>query len=203
MISIKNVVSLAGVLLIVFSVAVCFGADSTAAKSSNPVVVMETSMGDITVELYQDKAPKSVANFLEYVKSGFYNGTIFHRVIKGFMIQCGGYTEDNKSKSGKKAPIENEATNGLKNEVGTLAMARTTEINSATSEFFINTKNNASLNHRNDTDGFGYAVFGKVTGGMDVVYKIENTKELAMNEMGEKAKPVTPIVIKSVKLKGE
>jgi cyclophilin family peptidyl-prolyl cis-trans isomerase len=131
-------------------------------------------MGNITLELFADKAPKSVANFLEYVKSGFYNGTIFHRVIKNFMIQGGGMNAELGRKAGLRAPIENEATNGLKNELGTIAMARTNEINSATSQFFINTKNNTSLNYRNDTDGFGYAVFGKVTAGMDVVRNIEN-----------------------------
>jgi peptidyl-prolyl cis-trans isomerase B (cyclophilin B) len=175
MISIKNAVSFMVILLMLLCVTICFGAEETKAGTSpNPSVVIETSMGNITLELFADKAPKSVANFLEYVKSGFYNGTIFHRVIKNFMIQGGGMNAELGRKAGPRAPIENEATNGLKNEVGTIAMARTNEINSATSQFFINTKNNTSLNHRNDTDGFGYAVFGKVTTGMDVVRNIEN-----------------------------
>ena len=142
-------------------------------KKVNPSVIIETSLGNITVELNQEKAPKTVANFLEYVKTGYFKGTIFHRVIKGFMIQGGGLSADMKNKP-TQSPIENEATNGLKNTRGTIAMARTAEIHSATSQFFINTVDNSFLDHRSTSpDKFGYCVFGKVTSGMDVVDKIE------------------------------
>jgi len=142
-------------------------------KKVNPSVIIETSLGNITVELNQEKAPKTVANFLEYVKTGYFKGTIFHRVIKGFMIQGGGLSADMKNKP-TQPPIENEAANGLKNTRGTIAMARTAEIHSATSQFFINTVDNSFLDHRSTSpDKFGYCVFGKVTSGMDVVDKIE------------------------------
>ena len=137
------------------------------------MVKLETSMGDIEVELYNDKAPKSVANFLDYVKEGHYDGTIFHRVINGFMIQGGGFTADMKQKP-TKSPIENEADNGLKNEAYTLAMARTQDPNSASAQFFINVKNNDFLNHTSKPpQGWGYAVFGKVIKGQGVVNKIK------------------------------
>jgi len=172
---IKNAVSSAIILLMLLSITICFGAETQAVKSSNPSIVIETTMGNITIELYADKAPKTVKNFMGYVMSGYYTNTIFHRIMKNFMIQGGGMTADMRRKPGLWAPIENEATNGLKNEVGTIAMARTSEINSATSQFFINTNNNTSLNHQGESpDKFGYAVFGKVTAGMDVVTKIEN-----------------------------
>ncbi|MBM4269937.1 MAG: peptidyl-prolyl cis-trans isomerase [Deltaproteobacteria bacterium] len=145
-----------------------------AAVQKNPTVTIKTSMGDITAELYADKAPITVKNFIDYAKAGYYDGTVFHRVIPGFMIQGGGMTADLSPKPGTKAPIKNEATNGLKNQDGTLAMARTGVVDSATSQFFINVKDNAFLDHKSATpQGFGYAVFGKVTGGMDVVRKIE------------------------------
>ena len=186
----------AGILL---SLSALPAAVPVAAQSSNPVVVIETTMGSISVELFRDKAPKSVENFLAYVKDGYYRGTVFHRVIKGFMIQGGGLTASLTRKQ-TKPPIPNEAGNGLKNERGTLAMARTSDINSATSQFFINTVNNASLNHRGESpDQFGYAVFGKVIDGMDVVDKIEavatTTKGSYQNV------PVTPVAIKAVVLK--
>ncbi len=169
-------------------------AQSAQAKEK-PVVIIETSVGDITVELNSDKAPISVENFLGYVKDGFYGGTIFHRVIKGFMIQGGGVTVDGQGKK-TKAPIRNEATNGLKNTRGTLAMARTGEVNSATAQFFINTVDNGFLDHKSlNPSEFGYAVFGKVTAGMDVVDKIEK----APTKPGDW--PVDPVVIKSVKMK--
>jgi len=140
--------------------------------AANPTVKLSTNMGDIVIELDQARAPKSVSNFLSYVKDGFFNGTIFHRVIPGFMIQGGGFTED-LQKKGTKAPIENEANNGLKNTRGTVAMARTPDPNSATAQFFINLVNNDFLDYRSPTpDGWGYAVFGKVTQGMDIVDKI-------------------------------
>jgi len=139
------------------------------AQAANPKVLIKTSKGDITVELDQDKAPITVKNFLAYVDKNFYDNTIFHRVIKGFMIQGGGLTADFHEKGGM-APIKNEAGNGLSNLRGTIAMARTGVVDSATSQFFINHKDNDFLNHKNNTDeGFGYCVFGKVTAGLDVV----------------------------------
>ena len=143
--------------------------------AANPQVRMTTGMGVVEAELYPDKAPKTVANFIEYVKAGHYSGTIFHRVIPNFMIQGGGFEPGMKEKS-TRAPIAIESDNGLKNETGTLAMARTGDPNSASAQFFINTTNNDFLNFKSKTmEGWGYAVFGKVTKGMDVVHKIEAT----------------------------
>lgn len=143
------------------------------AAAQNPVVVIETSLGSITAELDRRSAPVSVANFLAYAESGFYDGTIFHRVIRGFMIQGGGMTADLQRKE-TRAPIRNEATNGLSNDRGTLAMARTNVVDSATAQFFINTVDNPGLNNRGtDPGSYGYAVFGRVTDGMDVVDRIE------------------------------
>jgi peptidyl-prolyl cis-trans isomerase A (cyclophilin A) len=139
------------------------------AQAANPKVLIKTSKGDITVELFADKAPITVKNFLAYVDKNFYDNTIFHRVIKGFMIQGGGLAADFREKSGM-APIKNEAGNGLTNLRGTIAMARTGVVDSATSQFFINHADNPFLDHKNNTaDGFGYCVFGKVTAGLDVV----------------------------------
>lgn len=168
-------------------------------ESKNPIVVMETSMGPVEIELFADKAPISTQNFLKYADEGFYNGTIFHRVISDFMIQGGGFTEDMKQKP-THAPIKNEATNGLKNERGTLAMARTMVVDSATAQFFINVKDNGFLNHTAPNErGYGYAVFGKVISGMDVVDKIKAvpTSNKGMHENV----PTTPVVIKSMKRK--
>ncbi len=146
---------------------------SVRAERSHPLVKLETSMGDITLELYPDKAPATVANFLEYVKAGFYNGTVFHRVINGFMIQGGGL-DAQMNKKATRAAIKNEADNGLTNEPYTIAMARTQDPDSATAQFFINVANNAMLNHKSKTlPGWGYAVFGKVVKGQDVVDKIK------------------------------
>ena len=149
-----------------------------AAAADNPKVALETSMGRIVVELYPDKAPASVANFLQYVNDGHYNGTIFHRVIGNFMIQGGGYTADfykgNLQPKKTRAPVEIESQNGLKNDKGWIAMARTSDPNSATSQFFINTVNTDSLNYPSP-DGHGYTVFGKVIEGMDVVSQIAAT----------------------------
>ena len=143
------------------------------AAAQNPVVVIETSLGSITAELDRRSAPVSVANFLAYAESGFYDGTVFHRVIRGFMIQGGGMTADLQRKE-TRAPIRNEATNGLSNDRGTLAMARTNVVDSATAQFFINTVDNPGLNNRGtDPGSYGYAVFGRVTDGMDVVDRIE------------------------------
>ena len=143
---------------------------------ANPSVLLSTNLGDITIELDEEKAPVSVANFLSYVDDKFYDGTIFHRVIPGFMIQGGGLKADLSQKQ-TKDPIKNEAQNGLKNDRGTIAMARTSVIDSATSQFFINTVDNDFLNFvAPNARQFGYAVFGKVTAGMDVVDKIEAVK---------------------------
>ncbi|CAJ0724786.1 MAG: peptidylprolyl isomerase [Pseudomonadota bacterium] len=141
-------------------------------------VKLHTNHGDITLALDAEKAPKSVANFVAYVKDGHYNGTVFHRVIKGFMIQGGGFEPGEKmNQKPTKAPIDNEANNGLKNERGAIAMARTNDPHSATAQFFINTVDNDFLNHTSPTpQGWGYAVFGKVTEGMDVVDKIRSVR---------------------------
>jgi cyclophilin family peptidyl-prolyl cis-trans isomerase len=144
--------------------------------ASAPVVVIETSMGDITVELFPDKAPKSVANFLKYADDGFFAGTIFHRVIPGFMVQGGGFSAKMQQKP-TNAAIVNEARADVKNLRGTLAMARTGQVDSATAQFFISVKDNDFLDHKDETArGFGYAVFGKVVSGMDVVDKIVAVK---------------------------
>lgn len=151
-------------------------AAGASAAASNPIVILKTTAGEIELELYADKAPASVANFLSYVDEGFYDGTVFHRVIKGFMVQGGGY-DGAREKKPTREPIKNEASNGLKNENGTVAMARTSVPNSATSQFFINTENNAFLDYRDQSpEGWGYAVFGKVIHGMDVVERIEATE---------------------------
>ena len=164
----------------------------------NPVVVIETSMGTVKIELFAKEAPLSVKNFLDYASSGFYNGTIFHRVIPNFMIQGGGFTADMNEKP-TKAPVKNEAGNGLKNDRGTLAMARTNIVDSATAQFFINVIDNDFLNHRDETvRGFGYAVFGKVIDGMAVVDKIAATRTGMKN--GFPDVPATPVVIKSIKV---
>jgi len=160
------------------------------AEGKNPMVLMSTSMGDIKIELYEDKAPVTVKNFLGYVNDKFYDGTIFHRVIPNFMIQGGGFEQSMKQKP-TKAPIKNEAANGLKNDVGTIAMARTGDPDSATAQFFINVVNNDGLN-RPKPDGHGYAVFGKVVDGMDVVHKIEHVQTATRDV------PVEPVVIKSI-----
>lgn len=140
------------------------------------MITLKTNLGDIVIELDYDKAPVTAKNFEDYIKSGFYKGTIFHRVIKGFMIQGGGLTKDMTEKQ-TNAPIKNEADNGLKNERGTIAMARTQDPHSASAQFFINTVNNGFLNFKSkDINGYGYCVFGKVISGMDVVDKIEGVK---------------------------
>ena len=144
--------------------------------AANPLVTVETNHGDFVVELYPEKAPKTVANFMQYVDSGYYKETIFHRVINRFMIQGGGFNADMTEKPSL-APIVNEAANGLKNEPGTLAMARTSDPDSATSQFFINLENNVPLNYQgNDPELIGYCVFGRVVEGMDVVDKIDKVK---------------------------
>ena len=166
-----------------------------------PSVEFQTSQGNFTVELYPEKAPKTVANFLQYVKDGFYENTIFHRVINHFMIQGGGFERDLSEKS-TRAAIVNEASNGLLNELGTIAMARTADPDSATAQFFVNLTDNQFLNYVSpDPDQMGYCVFGKVTSGIEVVQKIGLVQT---NTVGRNSDvPVKPIIIKSVKLLGE
>lgn len=183
----KHVISLVVTLFFFNSV---FAAD-------NPKVLMETSMGNVTIELNAEKAPISVENFLGYVNSGSYEGTIFHRVIKQFMNQGGGFTPDFTKKK-VLSPIQNEADNGLKNDIGTIAMARTNAPHSATNQFFINTANNTFLNHKSKTTrGWGYTVFGKVTKGMDVMKKIEAVSTHT-NSRGMQNVPVEAILIKKM-----
>ena len=168
-------------------------------SGQNPVVVMKTSMGDIEIELYPDKAPATVKNFLGYVDKGFYDGTVFHRVISNFMIQGGGMVPGLQEKQ-TLAPVRNEAGNGLSNLRGTIAMARTQDVNSATSQFFINVVDNRFLDFKNATPaGYGYCVFGRVIKGMDVVDRI---KSVATGRRGYyEDVPVKDVVIISVKKK--
>lgn len=178
---------LAGALL-------ALGFAGSAFAFENPQVSIKTTMGDMVVELDAEHAPKSTANFLQYVKSGFYKGTVFHRVIDGFMIQTGGYTEKLIDKPGVRKPIPSESKNGLSNKPYTLAMARTSDPNSATSQFFINVNDNAGLDYPGQ-DGVGYTVFGRVVQGQETVDKI---KGVMVDDMrGMQNVPVTPIVIRS------
>lgn len=181
-----------------------------AAITGKVPVTMETSMGTIELELDADKAPLTVANFVNYARKGHYDGTVFHRVISDFMIQGGGFTEDLKEKP-TEAPIKNEGQNGLKNERGTIAMARTSDPDSATSQFFINVEDNTTKLDYPNPDGYGYAVFGKVTKGMDVVDKIRavQTSEKSLTQRTDSGQeitqmagdvPVENVVIKSVKV---
>ena len=168
-------------------------------ETANPVVVMTTSKGEIQIELNQEKAPKTVANFLAYVDDGFYDGTVFHRVISNFMIQGGGFTPEMHQKDTREE-IENEADNGLGNEKGTIAMARTSDPHSATAQFFINAADtNDFLNHRGKTpQGWGYCVFGKVISGLDIVDAIRQV-DTGSRGMHQDV-PTEPVVIESVKL---
>ena len=171
----------------------------TAYASNNPQVRIVTNKGNIEIELNMEKAPRSVENFLQYTKSNYYNGTIFHRIIKGFMIQGGGFTKDLQRKQ-VNSPIPNEAFNGLKNDRGTIAMARTNDPHSATAQFFINTVNNNSLNYTGKSmRGWGYAVFGKVTKGLDIIDKIESSKTGARG-MFPSDVPVADIIIEKVEI---
>ncbi len=192
----KRILSLCALSIFLISGVVMAATADLPAK--NPVVLMETSMGNIKIQLDPQKAPISVKNFLDYVKSGFYGGAIFHRVIPGFMIQGGGFTADINPKT-TKAQIRNEAGNGLKNDRGTIAMARTMIVDSATAQFFINVADNVALNHRDDSmQGYGYAVFGKVIEGMDIVDRIAKVRTGMQKGMGDV--PETPVVIKSMKV---
>jgi cyclophilin family peptidyl-prolyl cis-trans isomerase len=183
----RTLISMLIVLVLVFS----------AIAGDNPKIEMDTTKGKIVLELYAHKAPKTVKNFLAYVDAGFYDGTIFHRVIPGFMIQGGGFTDDMKRKEAR-APINNEADNGLRNERGTIAMARTSNPHSATAQFFINTKNNDFLNHKGKSpQGWGYAVFGRVAEGMAVVDTISGVKTGTRGPFRDV--PTDPVVITRVK----
>jgi len=182
-------------LLTAAGLALLFAAGAAAQdKAAAPRVLLATSLGDITIQLDAEKAPKTVANFLDYVKSGHYDGTVFHRVIGGFMIQGGGFTPDMVQKP-TKAPIALESRNGLKNERGTVAMARTSVPDSATSQFFINVVDNAMLDQANARDGQGYAVFGRVVTGMDVVDKIRAVETTSVG--GHQNVPAKPVLIRS------
>lgn len=166
--------------------------------SGNPRVYVSTNLGTFEIELYPDKAPVTVSNFLNYVEKEYYDGTIFHRVIPDFMIQGGGFTKDMIKKE-TAPPIKNEATNGLSNEKYTIAMARTGVIDSATSQFFINVKDNPGLDHRGDSPReYGYAVFGKVVEGQDVVDKIKGVKTTTKGNYRDV--PVKPVIIKAIRL---
>lgn len=168
---------------------------------ARPVVVLETSSGRIRVALNKEKAPISVENFLKYVRAGHYDGTVFHRVIPNFMIQGGGFEPDMKEKATKFPAIKNEGKNGLRNRRGTIAMARLPEPHSATAQFFINVKDNAGLDFGVAPDGWGYAVFGEVVEGMDVVDAIR--KVPTGNRHPHQNVPVTPVVIKSARVEGD
>ena len=195
----KLVMARLNVILFVFLCAL--GANIRAAPALNPIVEFETSQGNFTVELYPEKAPKTVANFLQYVKDGFYENTIFHRVISRFMIQGGGFERDLTEKNTRE-PITNESNNGLLNEPGTIAMARTMDPDSATAQFFVNLADNQFLNYTSpDPEQIGYCVFGKVTSGLEVVQKIGLSPTTTMGRNADV--PIKPITIKSVKLLAE
>jgi peptidyl-prolyl cis-trans isomerase B (cyclophilin B) len=168
------------------------------ANQHNPMIKLTTTMGDITLELFPDQAPTTVKNFVDYVEAGFFDGLIFHRVINGFMIQGGGFTSEMQQKA-VGDPITNEADNGLKNEVGTVAMARTSDPHSATAQFFINLENNEFLNHTGkNPQGWGYAVFGKVSDGIDVVKAIGNVGTGNVGPYGDV--PLEPVVIEKAEV---
>ncbi len=180
---------------IVLSLVLIFSFNSTFAGTK---VQMDTNLGSVTIELFNEKAPKTVANFLTYVDKKFYDGTIFHRVIDNFMIQGGGFTSNLKKKK-TASPVNNEAHNGISNDSGTISMARTRIVNSATSQFFINVKDNKFLNHKDRSDaGYGYAVFGRVVKGMSVVNRIKKT-QTKKNSPQFVNMPIENIIIKSIK----
>ena len=187
-------------LMVCFIMALILGCSAEKEeKMAEKIVVLETSMGNIEVELNQEKAPISVENFLSYVNEGFYDGLIFHRVIDGFMVQGGGLDKEMNEKD-TKDPIKNEAGNGLKNEKYTIAMARTMIVDSATSQFFINAADNSFLDHKDESQrGFGYAVFGKVIAGQDVVDSIAKVE--TASKMGHDDVPVEEVVIKRAYVK--
>jgi len=185
-------------IVILGALAALVTAGAGMAVAANPKVEMETSKGKMVIELFPDKAPETVKNFLNYVETKYYDGTIFHRVIPKFMIQGGGFTSDMKQKSAG-APIKNEADNGLKNDRGTIAMARTGDPHSATAQFFINSVNNDFLNHKSKTQqGWGYVVFGKVIAGMDVIDAISASKTVTRGRFRDV--PAETIEINSAKV---
>ncbi len=182
-------------ILVMLFLLVCFGSGTSLAAT---LVEMKTNHGTVRLELYPEKAPKTVENFLAYVDRGFYDGTIFHRVIRGFMIQGGGFDQHDRRME-TAAPIDNEAANGLKNNVGTVAMARTSQVDSATSQFFINLADNDFLNHRGKTpNAFGYAVFGQVIDGMEVVETIGKQRTYKRNNLFQDY-PEQQIIIESIR----
>jgi peptidyl-prolyl cis-trans isomerase B (cyclophilin B) len=192
----KQLIALVATILLSSSVTHAqMDTDSTQVETGNPQVTIQTNHGDIRVELFPEKAPISVENFLQYARDGFYEGTIFHRIIDHFMIQGGGMTADMQRKP-TRDPIINEADNGLKNVRGTIAMARTNEVNSATSQFYINVELNGSLDHTgtDDSRSWGYAVFGQVVEGMDVV------DDIRFVETDQRDVPLKPVVIESVEI---
>jgi cyclophilin family peptidyl-prolyl cis-trans isomerase len=198
---IRNVVLVLVGVAVLVGVGIWLASDPNGSKTGggpNPVVVMETSMGTIKVELYQDKSPITTENFLKYVDTKHYDGTIFHRVISDFMIQGGGFEPGLREKRSKFPQIKNEAGNGLSNERGTIAMARTNDPDSATDQFFINVANNAARGLDRSAKGAGYAVFGKVIDGMDVVDKIRAVEVRDIPNSHENV-PVKDVVIKSVR----
>ena len=192
---------LRNVVLVFTALALTLSAPGAAAQDAppNPVVVLETSMGDITLELFKSEAPASVVNFLMYVNDGFYDGIIFHRIIRGTMIQAGAITEELVVKPGMRGRIRNEASNAPRNRRGTIAMARSAEIHSSRSQFFINVSDNPQLDHQNETtQGYGYAVFGKVTDGMNVVERIRRTRTTVRGDFENM--PIETVVIKRARV---
>lgn len=198
----KNVIALSLGLCCLANLCFSQTEEKTAVKTekpAHPTVEMKTNLGTLEIELYPEKAPKTVENFLQYIKDGHYDKTIFHRVIPGFVVQGGGFTVDFKQKP-TRTPVEIESDNGLKNTRGTLSMARTSDPNSATSQFFINLNDNVSLDFRSKSlSGWGYAVFGKVTKGMDIVDQMAKVKTVSNGPHQDV--PVNPIEIQSVKVK--
>jgi len=190
-----------GLMASVLAMIIAACGSSSVSKKPSPVVVFQTTVGDIEIKLFPGDAPVSVNNFLSYVRSGFYNGTVFHRVIDGFMIQGGGF-DANLNRKPTNPPIKNEADNGLKNYRGTVAYARTGEVNSATSQFFINLVDNHALDYKNSSpSGYGYCVFGEVVKGMGVVDKIAKVKTGVKNGMRDV--PLTPVIILSSRVVGD
>jgi peptidyl-prolyl cis-trans isomerase B (cyclophilin B) len=184
-------------LLPIAAVLAAVGGCGSSSSSATQVVVMETSLGTVKIELFEDKAPITVKNFLDYVDAKFYDGTIFHRVIPDFMVQGGGFEPGMKFEKPTRATIKNESSNGLSNERGTLAMARTPAPHSASAQFFINVKNNPFLDRAKAQDGFGYCVFGKVVEGMDVVDRIKEVKTGTRGEHDDV--PLEDVIIKSIR----
>ncbi|WP_457636336.1 peptidylprolyl isomerase [Persephonella sp.] len=182
----------------ILTVLMAFFLSISSFAKDNPVVVIKTSMGDIYVELYPDKAPKTVKNFLTYVKEGFYDGLIFHRVIKGFVIQGGGFDKDLNYKKPAYPPVENESDNGLSNTRGTIAMARTSDPHSATTQFYINLADNTFLDYGKNPKKWGYTVFGKVIKGMDVVDEISQVPVTNIGWMQNI--PIKPVVIEKIQI---